>query len=222
MLSKNKNYIFIITFVLIVLSLIMTGVKTKKSFQYVEHENVDLINYKIFNNYSNQVYYDKLDNIEDIFNKTPIILKVKMTNEREVLNQTVLSTVIIEKVYKSEIDISINDSIYLYEPITIQENTGSIYTTGGYIPMVENKEYIVFLKSLKIPDGYSMSDKEKVSFMYYNPTYGKVSIENLEPYILKENDNIELRDILINDIMINENEINNYLQYKDIILKYID
>ncbi|MBD7913146.1 hypothetical protein [Clostridium cibarium] len=218
-MDKNRNKVIVGILLIIVLIPLLIGIKTKRSFQYTINQNLDFMDYQIINNTNKQKYYDQLDNIGDIFKDSPIVARVKMTNEREYLSQCVLSSVEVEDVLKGDIDLEREKKIYIYEPITVQVD--AVYTSLGYIPMIEGNEYIVFLKQLKVPNGYNMSNKEKKSFMYYNPTYGKSDIDGLQPYISDGSEQISIRDVSKNNVIIKKDNLNEYSKYQSIISQYL-
>ena len=220
-MSKNKISLSIITLILIIL--VFIGVKTRVSFVYENNLEYDWNNYKIFDMNVNDIYYDKVDKVENVITNSFIIAKVKMTDEKQILNQCVLSKVEVINIYKNETNkyIDEDNDLYIYEPISVQNNTSSIYTTYGYIPMIENNEYMVFLKPLKVPKDYKMSEKEEISFMYYNPIYGKKSVDDKLYYINNDNKELELNDIINYDVILKSDTIDIYNEFNQIINEYV-
>lgn len=211
----------LIVFLSIIIILSSIAIITKKSFNYdsvLSKNNWD--NYYIHMSKSDDIYYDEINDVQDILENSSLILKVKMSNNREILNQCILSEVKVEEVYKNNLDIKIekDNDIYIYEPISVQED--SIYLSDGYIPMNTEDEYILCLKPLKIPEKYVMSDKEKISFMYYNPIYGKKNINNNLYYINEDNTGLKLSDLKEYNVILESKDVEKYNNYNEIMMKY--
>lgn len=219
----------IILILLLIIVLLVVSQKTKSSFQVTNLESeteINLMDFQVYNSNVNDIYYNKIDNADTIFNESPIIAKVKMTNEREYLNQCILSTVDIVKVYKNTTNINLTNEMYIYEPTDVRSNELVMYTTNGYIPMISDNEYIVFLTPLKVPDGYRMSSVEEKSFMFYNAEMGKVSVNKLEPYITGEfdltqmiNNLVSYKDLINYDVILDESKSTTYKEFKEKVYK---
>jgi len=74
------------------------------------------------------------------------------------MSQTILSKVESLNVYKG-LNIKKGDIIYIYEPNYFINN--SYMAMYGYNLMVNNNEYVFFLKKLQVPDGYRYKEKKK-------------------------------------------------------------
>ena len=218
-MKRKKVTLIIYLSILIILFLI--AIITKKSIIYYDNVcKADWSNYQVNMIATNDIYYSKINNLSDILENSSIILKVRMSDDREILNQCVLSEVIVKKIYKNNLDIVLdeNKSIYIYEPFSLQENF--IYLDGGYVPMNTDEEYIVFLKPLKVPEGYTMSNKEKISFMYCNPIYGKRSVNNDLYYITQDNENLNFDTIKSYNAILKSENLDIYNQYNNFIKDY--
>lgn len=217
-----KRKASLILFIIILIILFSVAVITKKSIipnisNLIDGEWND---YQVNMMLVSDKYYSKIDDVSDILENSSVVLKVKMSNKRENLSQCVLSEVTVEDVYKNDLDINIekDSNIYIYEPITLQE--GAIYLTEGYIPMNTDNEYIVFLKPLKVPQGYTMSDKEKISFMYCNPVYGKKNMDNDLYFVNQDGMNLKFSDIKNYNVILNNENINMYNKYNEFVARY--
>lgn len=138
------------------------------------------------------IYFNnQLKDFSQLKDQSDIIVKVKVTNDRENHFQAILSKVRVTKVYKGEV--KQGDSIYLYEPSSFHKSE-SYSSTGGYNIMLDNQEYIVFLNHLKKPEGYQYKDREAISFVPISSYFGKYPVNSKEitPLISKE---IETSDI---------------------------
>lgn len=220
----NLDKIYMFYFIFLIISLVVVAIITRNSFEGKEiyNKNINMSNLIVVNSKAHADYYDDNSSLEDILNKAKIILKVKMTNNSEYMNQCRLSEVKILEIYKNEEGIDLGGNIYIYEPAYPHVESGEVCLDGGYIPMIENKEYIVLLKPLKVPQGYQMSKKEAKSFMYCSLGFGKYCSENLSPYIIsdKSNNQLELKDLEGYNIMIDNKNLDKYNTFVSMMSKY--
>lgn len=217
--NKINKHKFLTIIILIVIILFGISINMKIHFNSIKQEvDENFTDFQFWATNTNVKYYDEVDSIEKLFDEAPIIAKVKMTGEKEYLNQCILSTVELINVYKNDSNLNLeNKNIYIYEPVHVLQNNLTMYSTQGYIPMLKDEEYIVFLKSIKVPEGYKMSEKEKISFIYYNAKWGKYCSKGIEPYIIDEKDvNLKYEDIKNNNVILSSDDYNNlYSDYID-------
>ena len=126
------------------------------------------------------------ENLEELDENAPIILKGSFTGNRKIDEDTnivgpsTISEFKVDKVYKGSIE---NDIISVLEPFEIKDN--NFTNIEGYIPMEENKEYILFLRENDISEGKQYTIKF-ISFGKYNTSKEdnivnqKSNIKNLE------------------------------------------
>lgn len=228
-LTIRNNKIFFIIIVLILIPNIIVGIKTKQSFKddvslNVFEKNLNKFSVEIFDDDRfSQVYFDmKANDFVKIKDSSDLILKVKATSDKKVLNQTLLTKVQVKKIYKGLDYIKDISLVYIYEPCLI-EYTG-IATMQGYNFMNNNSEYILFLKKLKVPKGYKMSEKEKISFMITNPKWSKFNMDSIkseDATILNyENNKIPYSSVKkYNQFFLQQKDIDNYKKIKKDIIK---
>ena len=108
------------------------------------------------------------EDLEELDENAPIILKGSFTGNRKIDEDTnivgpsTISEFKVDKVYKGSIE---NDIISVLEPFEIKDN--NFTNIEGYIPMEENKEYILFLRENDISEGKQYTIKF-ISFGKYN------------------------------------------------------
>jgi hypothetical protein len=173
---KSNGVYFSFLGIMILLS-IGFGIITRIS--YVQNANVDhyLNNadqYKVSIDEDPQyieIYFDNIiDNISELEKKSDVIVRVKADVDRLNYMRAILTGTDVLDVYKGN-DVKKGEHIYIFEPSNFFGST--YFVTGGYNIMNPGQEYILFLKHLKIPEGYRYKGKEAVSFITISTYYGK-------------------------------------------------
>ncbi|MBE6048295.1 MAG: hypothetical protein E7213_07840 [Clostridium sp.] len=65
-----------------------------------------------------------------------------------------------------------------------------------------------------------MSDKEKISFMYCNPVYGKKNMDNDLYFVNQDGMNLKFSDIKNYNVILNNENINMYNKYNEFVARY--
>lgn len=230
-IRNNKVFFFIIGLLLIIG--IVIGIKTRNSFK------ADTTLSAFQNNLNNsfvtifdeprfsQIYFDEnANNFIKLKNSSDIILKVIATKDRKLLNQTMLTKVKVNEVYKGLDFIKDKEFVYIYEPFLFNDNNFS--GMNGYNIMNDTSEYIVFLKKLKVPKKYKMSKKEKISFMFTNAKWSKFnmdSIKSTDAIVLKQANTEQIKYSNVkkyNQFFLQNKDLVNYNKIKQDILKNLD
>lgn len=168
---------------LILIAAVLFGFQTKQSFK---EEDVHLNNEKILqanvsleeeNPYLNAYFINEFENTEQLFQKSDLVVIGHVGEKREPYNQAIRSSFIVEHVVKNDSPLSsLPKQIFIYEPSYF---VGSTYVSvGGYQLMLDYKKYILFLNHLKVPNGYQLRGKEKMTFLPLSTYYGKFSLES--------------------------------------------
>ncbi|MDR3595878.1 hypothetical protein [Clostridium sp.] len=202
----SKNRLLIIIYCLILVLCISIGIFTRKSFygntSLPMSNNLDNLTLCVSSSDTSNIYFDNnIKDYDDLKQKSDIIVKVRLSGERKSLSGTILSKVEILSVYKGT-DVKKSDIIYIYEPCFFINNTYN--SVDGYNMMVENNDYVVFLKHLKIPEGYKYKGVEQISFMPVSTKYAKYNLSNYENKAFEKN---ELDSTLLNYKIIKNNDI---------------
>jgi hypothetical protein len=153
-------------------------------------------------------------NLQEVEERSTIIVKGKFTGERktdqdeDVIGPSSISQFKINKTYKGK---STENIISVIEPFEIEKN--DFTNIEGYVPMQENKEYILFLREIDI-DGSKEYAIISISFGKYNLSGKEVSpIETQINY---------LDEVLENDFVSKSSEECNIYNgiKKDVLNKY--
>ena len=179
---RRNKYFLVFLSALIFFSIVL-GLMTRFSFKQ-EFSAEEILNkadqYAVSSNEDDSsylaIYFDNnMENLSQIKDKSNVIIKVKVTNDRQTYMSTTLSGVDVSEVYKGN-GIKKGDHIYIYEPSSFFRSSYS--TMGGYNLMHRDSEYILFLKHLKIPEGYKYKGKEAISFMPVSTYYSKYPLNS--------------------------------------------
>ncbi len=229
MLKKNKKF-FIFIFSLIGISIII-GIKTRVSYvgemclvDFLRESQDNIVTQLDMYNPYLDIYFDnEIVNLDELEEKSDLIVKVKTSPERKMFSQGIRTKVTVEELYKSDY-VQERDEIYIAEPSYMDNTNKSYMSLGGYNIMECNEEYILFLKYLDIPEGYKYKDNEKITFMPVSTLYSKYSLKNTDIKVFNEEafaeNDINYYDIKDNDILVTSYEIlNNYNMIKNEILQ---
>lgn len=213
---KSKNLWYILVVVLIMVSCIFIGIKTKKSFNLSENVNKNIETFSIYKDQSLLNFYDQISEVNDLLSNSDIVVKISITEDRESVTKATLTKVKVNSILKG--NIYDKEYIYIYEPYFIRYFDCSISNYQGYLPMRKGEEYIVFLKELNAPEGYNKTDKENMSYLFVNPIWGKYNSKAQEIYTTNNIDmDIKLGDVNDKDAIIMEQDVEKYNSNKKII-----
>lgn len=179
----KDNKVFYITILCIFITLITLSLIVRNSFKgTLDFSEANNIVNKFQFEYGTAAgdYYNNYDDINfDVLKEdAELIIKVTLTNNREVLKDCILTKVGVSNVIKGKELINDFKEVYVYEPVSFHYPSKTVSTIGGYNLMKYDKEYILLLKRLKLPDKYNASEKQKLSFMLLNPEFSKFNMEN--------------------------------------------
>ncbi|MBX4266146.1 hypothetical protein [Clostridium estertheticum] len=201
---KNKIYYIIIS-VSVILCMII-GFWVKNSFyNIVDSQNLEkeVSNYSVANldDFVGKLYFDNnIKKFPELQKKSDLIVEIKLTANRKLYNQAILSEAEVLKTYKGKV--KQGDKILIYEPVSFSNDF--YYTASGYNFMRKNNSYIVFLKNLTIPKGYKYKNDEAKTYLPVSTVFAKYNIK----YTNKEK-------ILDKTRLSNEGK-SNEIKYKDV------
>ncbi|MEG0856445.1 MAG: hypothetical protein RSG52_08195 [Terrisporobacter sp.] len=160
---------------------------------------------------------EDISNIKELEDISPVIVKVKVDSKspREMYEWTTLTKVIVEEVYKGELD---KESIYIFEPFDAYSTNPMIYSLDGYNIMNEDSGYILFLRDMK-DSNYTPND---TIYMPTTTQLSKFSV-NGDKVIKASNYELKYSNVKKQDIISsNEKIINKYNNMKEnVVNKYI-
>lgn len=182
-MKRIRIYLSISLFLVITVA-VVTGFLTAASFQHDNSfgnylDRTDLIlNLDENKDLISPYFYNEIHSLEQLMNESPYIVKVKPNMERESYASAVRSAVQVLDVYKGgdHAEVRKGSRLYIYEPSYF---FSSVYNSfGGYQIMKANEEYILFLKPLSIPKGYTYKGDEAITFVPVSTYYGKFRSSN--------------------------------------------
>lgn len=172
MTKGTRKYIYMI--IGITLICLISGLLVRRSIVEIDINGVlaKSDKYKISNeNFLEQEDYKSND---EIYDKADLIVKGKLTGKRKVLDGLVLSEISVENLYKGQCD----KLIYVYEDVTIVgKDSGYIVVKNGYLPMIENKEYLLFLDKNNFTEEFKFIEGQNSSYKIVDNLLGKFPVE---------------------------------------------
>ncbi|MDQ0884717.1 hypothetical protein [Peribacillus sp. V2I11] len=178
-MRKSKK-IFYISICFFILGAVIFASFTRQSFKDNVHKSNINQGYKnsyvsIQNDeeFTSLYFNNNINNLDQLIKESDLIVKVKVSNERELYNQAILSKMKVKEVYKNFND-QVNQYFYMFEPNYF--NFDTYMALSGYNILKPTQEYILFLKQLKIPNGYKYEKKEKLMYVPVSTVYSKYSI----------------------------------------------
>lgn len=198
---RRSNKFFISGIAIILLSSLILGVMTRLSIvdnsflgKYISFSEGN--NYKLSlreeDEYTKIYFENNINSIEELKDKSDLIVKVKATPKRMVYSQSIKTKVEVLEVYKSDI-IKEKNEIYIYEPNYFISD--QYISMSGYNIMEEDKEYIFFLKNLEVPKEYKYKKDEAITFMPVSTLYSKISVDKDDKLEVISKDDIDKEKI---------------------------
>lgn len=205
----------------IILISLLGGFYVKNSIIEIEVNDILLNNseYKL-SNQSSIAKKEEYKSIDEFYSNSDLVIKGELTGKRKVLDGVVLSELSVKKIYKGQC----NELIYVYEPISIVgKSSGYVVINDGYLPMLEDKEYILLLNKENFSDEFKFIKGQDSSYKISDNLMGKfpVNIDNNSFKINKlpeENINYYTEAINKEYIFKNEDMLNFYLEKREELL----
>lgn len=168
-----------------------------------------------------------IHNMDDLKAATDCIVKVKVTNDRQLRANSILTKVQVEAVLQTSDDISAGEEIFIYEPASFNQDFQIYEEKVGYQLMKVGEEYIVFLNYLKVIDGYQMSQKEKRTYYPSTSLYSTYRLSELNADVLDservygDGERYAYREIKDMDLLtIHQEELELYRTLREQVLKW--
>ncbi len=180
-MARETKRFFGVIVVLILLSMV-AGVVVRNS--YTGFKNIkELSKVKNINEFriscgdsDEELLNSNVKTIDDVANKSDLIVKVKISDEKIIEDADIKTKVKVEKIIKSDgRNIKKGDDIYIYEMIDLSKVDDSFMTSAKYNYLDTGKEYYLCLNSLKTIKGYKKSEEEKKTYMYSTNYYSVYS-----------------------------------------------
>lgn len=198
---RKSNKFFIGGLAIILLTVLILGIMTRISIEdnsflgkYISFSEGS--NYKLSlreeDEYSKIYFENNIKNIEELKDKSDLVVKVKATPKRIVYSQAVKTKAEVLEVYKSD-TIKEKDEVYIYEPNYFTSD--KYISMSGYNLMEEDVEYVFFLKKLEVPKGYKYKKDEEITFMPVSTLYSKISVDKGNNVEVMSQDDIDKEKI---------------------------
>lgn len=180
-MARETKRFFGVIVVLILLSMVAgvvvrnsyTGFKNIKELSKVRNINEFRIS---CGDSDEELLNSNVKTIDDVANKSDLIVKVKISDEKIIEDADIKTKVKVEKIIKSDgRNIKKGDDIYIYEMIDLSKVDDSFMTSAKYNYLDTGKEYYLCLNSLKTIKGYKKSEEEKKTYMYSTNYYSVYS-----------------------------------------------
>ena len=180
--------------VLIIVTLCF-GLLTKKSFI---KNSTDLGSYndaQVSLSDSIEGYFDNdIECYDELFEKSDLIVVGKVAGKREMYNQAIKTKFKIDKIIKDDSAVQLPEFIYVFEPSSFHFDTYDV--VSGYNVMLGNADYIIFLKHLDVPDGYTYKNDESITFLPVSSYYGKYTLnDNRNEEVIHPNEDLNYKDV---------------------------
>ncbi len=222
---KNKIYWSLVS--LLLLLAVVTGILTRTSYAIEDVslgnilEKADQIQVQLNEDphYLSIYFENQLTDLSQLQDQSEVIVKVKMTNERENKMHAVQSGVTVSEVYKGE-GLQNGDRIYIYEPGFFY-NSEVYFGYGGYNVMLEDEEYILFLKHLPVPKGYRYKGNEAITFLPVSSYFSKYPVSNHgTTQLLEENAEITYKEVKDFELLtVNKEMLTQYYSFKKEVME---
>lgn len=209
----KKNVISSIVIVLILCSLFIAFYTRQSFIDNTNYNESDINNFAVQINTNDFGWYNReIKTIDDLKQDSCLVVKVKTLDERKIKYKTMLSKVKILEVYKGDKNL-VNEEVEVYEAVFPEQRSNNLISYNGCIPMVNDNEYILFLKSPIPSEGYN--EKE---YMYTSDKFAKYSLKENDCFIY--NKDIKFNEVSsYNIILSDEIDIEIYKSIKDEVLK---
>lgn len=219
MTKGTRKYIYMI--IGITLICLISGLLVRRSIVEIDINDVlaKSDKYKI----SNESFLEQEDykSNDEIYNEADLIVKGKLTGKRKVLDGVVLSEMSVEDLYKGQCD----KLIYVYEDFAIVgKDSGYIVVKDGYLPMIENKEYLLFLDKSNVTEEFKFMEGQNYSYKIVDNLLGKFPMDIDEnSFVINElpSDDINYYNEVAGkeQVFKDENMLNFYMERRNEFLK---
>lgn len=197
----KKKYLKIIIALILLNLMVLVFMLSKVT--HIGQNQIDASNYTVSNDFDNYRRFDELETLQDLEDESEIILKIKMKGERKIAPKDFIIHAEVLEVFKGD-QLKVADRIDLIEPCFYLNGTDAV---GGYVPTIQDIEYIVFLKSTKIENTY----------MFVSAEFGHFKLDNQPADIYKLTNELKTVGELSNYDFIyayeSDHDLIEYIQY---------
>ncbi|WP_202077778.1 hypothetical protein [Caldalkalibacillus salinus] len=222
-ISKRKK-IYLILIVSVMLVSVLTALLTKSSFASNEEFN-DLSEYEdalvtvTSNDSFTSIYFNNnIKDVKELWQQADTVVRGVPLEPRKHLHQATFTPLQVSIVLKGELKENV---INIYEPSDIDFTSQKLsfyYSRSGYLLMENDREYILFLKKLPVPEGYEKSEEEERSYLPLSTLYAKYPVGSTweGDIISSESSDFTLKDVYGYDILTRDDQIlSKYLDFRN-------
>ncbi len=194
--GRTRLAIFIVTLTLILVFGVGIAVQTRKAIQDTAYTFEDVkkmkVRYDVYGLPSDETpLYDPAEPVDtlagnfyinnngismnDVYDRSDVIVKVQATDERSFLYSSILTKVTVLDVYKGDQQLKSGD-IYVYEWAQV-DAMNFLLLNGTYNIMNTGDSYYLFLSRLPMPRGYNYTPKEMRTYLLTNVYMGKYNVK---------------------------------------------
>lgn len=123
-----------------------------------------------------------LPSLNELIAESETIISATSTDNHLMQEYSVLTEVIVNEVYKGDINL-VGRSVYVYEPFIISNHYA--LSDGGYMLMLPQSEYTLFLIFFEQPSGYQYGDAAQNTYLLSKiqwSKFNKTAEHNTVPY----------------------------------------
>ncbi|MCP1311701.1 hypothetical protein [Paenibacillus tyrfis] len=224
----KRNKFLLIFFPLLILVCIFIGISTRLSYT----DDIQLAGIQdgssnpqinILSESESSYYDNKIEDLTQLRDQSDVIAIIEPTGKYIQLSYTIQAEVRIKESLKGQLQT--NQTINIYQPGFIKNQI--YYSVQGYSLFRNNKEYIVFLKYPKYPEGFQKRKEDELKFLFVSSKFGKYSNEpEFQKELLnkKKYDEGSLRfkdSEALSLLTMDVNELQNYNNIKKEVLDWI-
>lgn len=159
----------------------------------------------------------EIKSLDDMFEKSDLIVRGRMEADRQITVHALFTNFRVTEVYKGDQALA-NTDIVVVEPIVLiyyPDGSTTFQTHGGYMPLIGETEYLLFLTAREWIPEKTLSDYEKAQ---YFPAYpGAYSVYKISTK-KQDNSRIKPEGILVPYLEVQDLDI--YSRSKDAIENY--
>ncbi len=151
-------------------------------------------------------FNNDIDDYDELFGKSDLIVAGKVEGKREVYNQALKTGFRIHNIIKDESSVNLPETIYVFEPSLFYFDT---YEVGsGYNLMLDDTEYILFLKHLEVPKGYKYKNDEAITFVPVSTYFSKYALnDNRKEEVFHPDESLTYKDVKNRGILAEKQDI---------------
>ncbi|MGL5152171.1 MAG: hypothetical protein ACRC7N_16575 [Clostridium sp.] len=194
--NNKENIFFVVALTFIFILCVFVGIYTRNSFiddvsdGRLEYYSSDL-RFFMTSSLESGSKREKITDVDELSNEADLILKVKITENKEYKAYSFLTECNVVEIYSNKRNLELKEKIYIYDPSWYSVPHKSYMAMEGYNFLKKGDEYLVFLNTIEVPDGYKLSNKEMSTFNLTNTKISRFNLQEDDNVILLETDNLD-------------------------------